>query len=74
MPTSFCIHLHFGQQFFTSSTSHSMFFLPFSDQQFYDIIIWSATSMKWVEVKMKVGDEEWSDQHLGMGMLAACET
>lgn len=22
--------------------------------EFYDIIIWSATSMKWVEVKMKV--------------------
>ena len=23
--------------------------------QFYDIMIWSATPMKWVEVKMKVG-------------------
>lgn len=39
--------------------------------EFYDIIIWSATNMKWVQVKMKVR-YVWMPPSLGSALLRCC--
>lgn len=39
--------------------------------EFYDIIIWSATNMKWVQVKMKVR-YVWMPHLLGPALVHCC--